>query len=119
MYLGTDPITRRQQYLKSSRVETEDLALIELGKLLEQAGEGRAPETGATVAQLLDEYAAVADWEVTTRAANEGVIRRTLKPALGYKRVREVRGPLGRHAAALAARLSLGGLVHPVGTAAA
>jgi integrase len=94
LYAGTDPLTRRQQYLKSGRVSTEEQARIELGKLLEQAAEGQAPETGVTVAKLLDEYAAVAGWDVSTRATNEGFIRRTINPALGYKRVREVRGPL-------------------------
>jgi hypothetical protein len=34
---------------------------IELGKLLEQADAGRQPETDATVAQLMDSYAAIAD----------------------------------------------------------
>src|SRR5258708_3468806 len=94
VYTGTDPLTRRQQYLRSRSVKTNELAQIELGKVLAQAAEAQGPETSATVAQLLDEYAAVAHWDVTTRATNEGFIRRTIGPALGYKRVREIRGPL-------------------------
>jgi integrase len=94
VYAGTDQLTRRQQRLKSGSFRTEEQARIELGKLLGQAAEGQAPETGATVAQLLDEYTTVVGWDVSTRATNEGFIRRTIKPALGHLRVREVRGPL-------------------------
>jgi hypothetical protein len=50
VYLGTNPVTRRQQYLKSGSVETDELARIELGKLPAQAAESWAPETSATVA---------------------------------------------------------------------
>jgi hypothetical protein len=57
---------------------------IELGKLLKEASEeGRTPESDATVAKLMDEYAAIAEWDVSTRQTNEGFIRRTIKPALG------------------------------------
>jgi hypothetical protein len=63
-----------------STVKTEQQAQIELGRLLKDASEGRTPETGATVAQLMDEYAAVAEWDVSTRQTNEGFIRRTIKP---------------------------------------
>ncbi|MGP0023924.1 MAG: GntR family transcriptional regulator, partial [Streptosporangiaceae bacterium] len=47
-----------------------------------------------TVATLLDEYAAIAEWELSTREASEGYIRRTIKPALGHLQVRKVRGPI-------------------------
>jgi hypothetical protein len=46
------------------------------------------------VAKLLDEYAAIAPWDVSTRQTNEGFIRRTIKPALGPMKVRKVRGPI-------------------------
>jgi hypothetical protein len=39
---------------------------IELDKLLEQVVAGRQPESGATVAQLLDQYVQVAEWDVST-----------------------------------------------------
>jgi hypothetical protein len=42
----------------------------------------------------MDEYAAVAEWDVSTRQTNEGFIRRTIKPALGPMKVRKVRGPI-------------------------
>ena len=42
----------------------------------------------------MDEYAAVAEWDVSTRQTNEGFIRRTIKPALGHLEVRKVRGPI-------------------------
>jgi hypothetical protein len=42
----------------------------------------------------MDEYAAVAEWDVSARQTNEGFIRRTIKPALGPMKVRKVRGPI-------------------------
>jgi hypothetical protein len=36
----------------------------------------------------------VADWELSTREANEGYIRRTIKPAVGHLPIRKVRGPV-------------------------
>lgn len=74
--------------------ENGTLARIELGKLLQKAADGRRPESGVLVAKLLDEYAPIADWDLTTRQTNEGFIRRTIKPAIGHLKVREVRGPI-------------------------
>jgi integrase len=68
----------------------ERAAQIELGKLLEQAAAGRQPEPDATVAQLMDRYVGVADWDLSTRKANEVYIRRVIKPALGHLQVREM-----------------------------
>jgi hypothetical protein len=62
--------------------------------LLEQAAVGRQPEANVTVARLMDEYAAIAEWELWTQEANEGYIRRTIKPALGHLQIRKVRGPI-------------------------
>jgi integrase len=93
VYAGTDPLTRRPIRLKST-VKTEQQAQIKLGELLKDASEGRTLETGATVATLMDEYASVAEWDVSTRQTNEGFIRRTIKPALGPMKVRKVRGPI-------------------------
>jgi len=93
VYAGIDPLTRRAIRLKST-VKTEQQARIELGRLLKDASEGRTPESGATVATLMDEYAAVAEWDVSTRQTNDGFIRRTIKPALGHMKVRKVRGPI-------------------------
>ena len=93
VYVGTDPLTRRAIRLKAT-AKTEQQARIELGRLLKEASEGRTPESAATVAKLLDEYAAVAPWDVSTRQTNEGFIRRTIKPALGHLQVRKVRGPI-------------------------
>jgi integrase len=93
VYAGTDPITRRRLYFRSS-VKTEPQAKAELAKLLAQASEGRLPETDATVARLMDEYAAVAEWDDSTRKSNASHIRRIIKPALGHKQVREVRAAL-------------------------
>ena len=93
VYVGTDPLTRRAIRLKAT-AKTEQQARIELGRLLKEASEGRTPESAATVAKLLDEYAAIAPWDVSTRQTNEGFIRRTIKPALGHLEVRKVRGPV-------------------------
>jgi hypothetical protein len=70
------------------------VALIELGKLLEQAAAGRQPETNVTVAELIDRYAEVADWDLSTPKAHEVYIRRVIKPALGHLQVRKIRSPL-------------------------
>jgi integrase len=93
VYAGTDLLTRRPIRLRAS-AKTEQQARIELGRLLKEASEGRRPESDATVAKLLDEYAAIAPWDVSTRQTNEGFIRRTIKPALGHLEVRKVRGPI-------------------------
>jgi integrase len=63
VYGGTDPLTGREIRLRKT-CKTERAALIELGKLLEQAEAGRQPETNATVAELMDQYAEVADWDL-------------------------------------------------------
>jgi integrase len=93
VYAGVDPLTRREMRLRET-CRTETAAQIALGKLLQQAAVGRQPESNVTVATLLDEYAAIAEWELSTREANEGYIRRTIKPALGHLQVRKVRGPI-------------------------
>jgi len=93
VYAGTDPMTGREIRLRKT-CKTERAAQIELGKLLEQADEGRQPETDITVAQLMDRYAEVAEWDLSTRKAYEAYIRRVIKPALGHLHVRKIRGPL-------------------------
>jgi integrase len=93
VYAGTDPLTGRQIRLRRT-CRTERAAEIELGKLLEQAAAGREPETAATVEELLNRYVQVADWDLSTRKANEWYIRRTIKPALGRLQIRRVRGPV-------------------------
>jgi len=93
VYAGIDPLTGREIRLRRT-CKTERAAQIELGKLLEQAPAGRQPETDATVAQLMDQYIEVADWDLSTRKASEFYIRRVIKPALGHLQVRKIRGPL-------------------------
>ena len=93
VYAGIDPITKREIRLKAT-AKTEQQAHIELGRLLKEAPEGRTPESEATVAKLLDEYVAIAPWDVSTRQTNEGFIHRTIKPALGPMKVRKVRVPI-------------------------
>jgi hypothetical protein len=45
-----------------STVKTEQQAHLELGRLFKEASEGHTPESGATIAKLMDEYAAIASW---------------------------------------------------------
>ena len=93
MYAGTDPLTRRPiRFRATARTETQ--ARIELGKLLEKARDGRSPEASVTMAKLLDEYAPIAQWDVSTRQTSEGFIRRTLKPAIGHLKIRQVNGEI-------------------------
>ena len=93
VYAGTDPLTgRRLRYRRT--VKTEQQARIVLGQLLEQAAEGRQPETGVTVAELLRQYMTVAELDRSTRQTYEGYIRRTILPALGLIKLRKVRGPV-------------------------
>ena len=87
VYAGIDPITKREIRLKAT-TKTEQQAHIELGRLLKEASEGRTPESGAMMAKLLDEYAAIAPWDVSTRQTNEGFIRRTIKQLVGHEQAR-------------------------------
>ena len=75
VYAGTDPLTRRPIRLRAT-AKTETQARIELGKLLEKARDGRSPETGVTMGKLLDEYASIAQWDMSTRRTNQGFIQR-------------------------------------------
>jgi hypothetical protein len=93
VYAGKDPLTGRELRFRKTR-KTEVEAQIELGRLLELARAGRNPDSGVTVAELLDAYVPVAGWDVSTEETNLGYVRRTIKPALGAKEVRKVRGPL-------------------------
>ena len=90
--MGSSPTRPTSRFRKTCK--TELAAQIELGKLLEQVLAGRQPESGATVAQLLDQYAQVAEWDLSTRTGFEGYIRRTIKPALEHMQVRKVCGPV-------------------------
>jgi hypothetical protein len=69
VYVGVDPITRREIRLRGT-AKTDTEAKIVLGKLLEKAAEGRRPESGVLMAKLLDEYAAIAEWDLNTRQTN-------------------------------------------------
>jgi integrase len=93
VYAGKDPLTGREIRFRKT-CKDEVTAQIELGKLLALARAGQQPETDATVARLLDEYVPVSGWDVSTMETNLGYIRRTIKPALGSKEVRKVRGPI-------------------------
>jgi hypothetical protein len=44
------------------------------------------------MAKLLDEYAPIAQWDLSTPQTNEGFIQRTIKPAIGRLKIRQVNG---------------------------
>jgi integrase len=85
VYTGVDPLTRRPVYLKAT-ARTEKQAQAQLGKLLGKASDGRRPESEATMAKLLEEYAQIAGWELSTRESNLGYIRRTMAGLCGQPR---------------------------------
>jgi len=93
VYGGTDPITRRRIRLRKT-AKTLPAAQVELGRLIALASAGRRPESARTVAELMDRYAEIAEWDLSTRTSNESHIRRIIKPALGHMEIRKVRGPL-------------------------
>ena len=70
VYAGTDPLTGRRLRLRQT-VKTEEQAHILLGKMLEQVAEGKQPETGVTVAELLRQYMMVAQLDRATRQTYE------------------------------------------------
>jgi len=93
VYAGTDPLTgRRLRYRQT--VRTKRQAQVVLGRLLEQADEGRRPDTDVTVADVLARYMTLAELDPSTRNTYAGYIRRTILPALGSMEIRKVRGPL-------------------------
>lgn len=100
VYVGTDPLTGRAIRLKAT-AKTEQQARIELGRRLKDASQGRTPESAATVATLLEEYALVAPWDVSTRQTNEGSSAAPLSPRWGISRC-------GRSAAPSSTSLAIG-----------
>src|SRR5262245_32180263 len=81
VYAGTDPLTG-QAVRHRQTVKTREQAQIALGRLLEQAADGRRPDSGVTVADVLARYMAVAELDPSTRRTYDGYIRRTIIPAL-------------------------------------
>ena len=93
VYGGIDPLTGRAIRHRQT-VKTPQQARIVLGRLLEQAADGRRPDSRVTVADVLARYMAVAELEPSTRETYGGYIRRTILPALGKVELRKVRGPV-------------------------
>src|ERR1019366_9225229 len=89
VYAGTDPLTGRRLRHKET-VKTERRAEIILGRLLEQAAEGRRPDTGVTVGEALARYLEIAELDLSTRETYEGYVRRTIGPALGSMELRKI-----------------------------
>lgn len=93
VYAGTDPLTGQALRYRQT-AKTQEQAQIVLGKLLEQAADGRRPDSGVTVADVLARYMAIAELDPSTRETYDGYIRRTIIPALGSMKLRKVRGPV-------------------------
>ena len=93
MCAGKNPLTGREIGLRKIR-KTRGRAQIELARLLALSHVGRLPDSDVTVAELLDAYVPVAEWDVFAEEANLGNNRRTINSAMGSKEVRKVRGPL-------------------------
>jgi integrase len=93
VYAGTDPLTGQALRYRQT-AKTQEQAQIVLGKLLEQAADGRRPDSGVTVADVLVRYMAIAELDPSTRETYDGYIRRTIIPALGLMKLRKVRGPV-------------------------
>lgn len=88
---GRDPVTgRRRQVTRTVRGSARD-AQHELNRLLVEVGRGDVLGHDATIAQLLDAWMAIARLEALTRRDYASVIRRYLVPALGDKRVWQLR----------------------------
>jgi integrase len=66
VYAGTDPVTKRQRYLRETARTHKD-AERALTRLLGQVDEQRTPNTSATVGYLLDRWLELAQLELTTR----------------------------------------------------
>ena len=96
VYAGYGSQTSSRRYFRGTAKDI-DQAQIVLGRLIEQDSIGRQPEWSATVAQLLKQYMAITDLDVSTRESYEGYIQRTILPALGSYQLRKARGPSCGH----------------------
>ena len=76
------PADRPGAALPADREDREQAQVV-LGRLLEQAADGRRPDTDVTVAEVLARYMAIAELDPSTRNTYAGYIRRTILPALG------------------------------------
>ena len=94
MYAGKHPLTGREIRFRKTR-KTEVEARIELGRLLALARAGRNPDSGFTVAELLDAYVPVAGWDVSTEETNLGYIRRTINQRWGQESAESPRPAAG------------------------
>jgi hypothetical protein len=93
VYVGTDPLPRRQIRLKAT-VKTAQQARIELGRLLKGAAGDAPPSPPQPSRSSWTSTRRSPPWDVSTRQTNEGFSRRTIKPAPGHLEVRRVRGPI-------------------------
>jgi integrase len=89
VYAGTDPVTKRQRYLRET-ARTHKEAERALTRLLSQVDEQRTPNTSATVGYLLDRWLDMAQLELTTRDTYQAYLRRHVRPVLGGMPLRKL-----------------------------
>lgn len=89
MWLGRDPITKRNRYAYAS-AETYERAQQERDRLLKRVEEGRGPDSKATVNYVLDRWLAVAELAVSTQGSYRSYIEGRIRPAFGDMPVREL-----------------------------
>src|SRR6266545_2613751 len=90
VYLGVDPLTRKQRYRRGKATKDYQKAVADLAELDLTEQEQHA-DTKATVGFLLDRYLELVELSPTTRPGYEGYVRRTLKPTLGGVQIRRVK----------------------------
>lgn len=82
VYVGTDPLTGKERYLRET-AKTYDAAALALTKLQGQVDEDRHPKSAITVGQAIAQWLEVAELEETTRERYEDLVRLYIAPAFG------------------------------------
>ena len=87
LYAGTDPVTHRQVYLRSTIQGTGDAALRKaedkLSEFRTQVLKQRTAASSVTFAYAIDEWLRTSEIEASTRKTYVGYIANHIKPALG------------------------------------
>lgn len=86
VYAGQDALRRKPLYLYETvpaGLDAEERAEAVRARLVAQVATGVHPRSDATVAEMIDEYTAIADLGRKTRKGYEGNHRKHIKPLLG------------------------------------
>lgn len=89
VYLGVDPVNGKRRYATETFRGSAREADTALSRLVARSASGETVATGATVADLLDRWIAIAspDWSASTRRQNESAVARHIRPDLGHVRL--------------------------------